>query len=412
MSGACGQGASRRVRGAFIGDQKGAIAPLFAMMLVTVVGMAGAGIDFARAMRVESRISAAADAATLAATRAVADMVAKDPGRPAAELSAAAEVVGRASFTNNMAQHNGVSVGSFALEVKRANGAWSAKSRYQANVETTLAAVVGYDSISVVGEAEATISPGFPVLDIAMCVDSTGSMTPTLEAVKSNALGLFDLLNNELTSKNIPPFPLVRVRMIYFKDFGDSTPGLWDPDPIRASEFFALPAQASDFSAFVAPQTAFGGFDTPESDIECLNEAMSSKWMKVGDSPAGFSATVTDVFPLIVVWTDSPAHPIPYPNSLANPDYPAASKMPRDFDGLRAKWDDPTVIDQANKQIVFFGDPDLTSPDQGSYESGWKTVKAWPKFTVGGTLTEANASMIEFLAKGVALNAKGLRLSQ
>lgn len=86
--------------------------------------------------------------------------------------------------------------------------------------------------------------------------------------------------------------------------------------------------------------------------------------------------------------------------------------MPRNFAQLLAKWNNPSVIDQVNKQILFFGDPDITSADQGGYESGWQTVKTWPAFTVGGTLTEANASMLTFLADGIARKAKHLRITE
>ena len=86
--------------------------------------------------------------------------------------------------------------------------------------------------------------------------------------------------------------------------------------------------------------------------------------------------------------------------------------MPRSSADLRAKWNSAAWIDQAHKQLLFFGDPDVTSSDQNGVESGWADVKTWPKFSVGGTLTEANASMIEFLADGIEKTTKSLRLTQ
>ena len=96
---------------------------------------------------------------------------------------------------------------------------------------------------------------------------------------------------------------------MYFKDFGDATPGVWDPDPLISSDFFRLPDQAGNFNAFASPQVAGGGADWAESGLECLNEAMDSQWMKVGQAVSGFSQKVTDVYPLIVVWTDASTHP-------------------------------------------------------------------------------------------------------
>lgn len=395
-------------------DENGTIAVVFAIMSTVVVAVVGMAIDYARASRVESRIAAAADAATLAATRAVADLSAANPDMSESEIKIAAAEIGQKSFTNSISFAKGVIVDSFKIDVKNSNGEWTSTSTYSTRLDTTLAGVLGVDAITIAGKSEAAIKPGFPVLDIAMCVDSTGSMTPTLDAVKTNALNFFDNLNNELKAKNIPPFPLVRVRMIYFKDFGDQTAGTWDPDPLRASTFFNLPSQASDFNAFVSPQVAFGGMDYTESGLECLNDAMRSQWLKVGDTPAGFFTPVTDIYPLIVVWTDAPSRQPNFPNAIANPAYPPAAYMPRDYNGLRNIWEDGNIIDQTNKQIVFFGNTELQDTDYATgalIPSGWQTVKNWPKFTVGGTLTEANASMVEFVAKGVAKSMKGLRLT-
>ena len=72
------------------------------------------------------------------------------------------------------------------------------------------------------------------------------------------------------------------------------------------------------------------------------------------------------------------------------------------------------MIDQTHKQIVFFGDPDLPGDyDQtGTYHpSGWEEVKAWPDFTRGGALTDANVAPMEFMVNGIAKSVKGLRLT-
>lgn len=44
-------------------------------------------------------------------------------------------------------------------------------------------------------------------------------------------------------------------------------------------------------------------------------------------------------------------------------------------------------------------------------ESGWAEIMTWPKFTHGGTVVEANTDPVEFIANGIAKNAKGLRLT-
>jgi Flp pilus assembly protein TadG len=396
----------------FTSDAKGSVTLLFAFCSVILLAMLGLAVDYGRATKAKARLTAAADAATLAAVRAATDIANAHPDLSSSQIAAQAEELARNFMASNTLQKIDATVSPVEVHVELSNGAWSSTLGFAASVDTTVSAALGIQTINVGGTSKSSIRPTFPVLDIAMCVDSTGSMTPTLDAVKANASNFFDNLNAELNTRNLPSFPLVRVRMIYFKDFGDRTPGYWDPDPIRASQFMQLPSQTSDFSAFVSPQMAGGGWDTPESGIECLNEAMNSQWMKVGQVPDGFTMPVTDVYPLIVIWTDAPSHPVPFPNSLANPAYPPESTMPRTFNALLAKWNNGSVIDQTHKQILFFGNPDITSYDQGAFESGWRTVKSWPGFTVGGSLTEANTSMIEFLASGIANKAKQLRITQ
>ena len=381
---------------------------MYAFFSILIIGIGGAALDFGRATRVKARLNAAVDAATMAAVRAATDIGNANPLMSRSEVAAQAEAIGRKYLTTNLEQGIDANVGDISLTVAYQDGAWSSKVDYKANVSTTLASILGFSTIDVSGTAGSSIKPGFPVLEMAMCVDSTGSMTPTLDAVKANALSFFDSLNTELNARGIPSFPLVRVRLIYFKDFGDITPGVWDADPIRASEFMSLPSQVSDFSAFVSPQMAGGGADTTESGLECLNKAIDSQWLKVGQVPAGYSEPITDVYPLIVIWTDAPSHVLPYPNSLANPAYPPATEMPRTMNELRNKWDDAALMDQTNKQILFFGDPDIVVGE----DSGWQTVKTWPNFAVGGTLTQGSASMISFLATGISNSAKGLRLTQ
>lgn len=389
-------------------EQSGAVTILFAIMAIVLLGMAGVAIDYARASRTSTQIQTALDAANLAAAKAASEYAALHPDLSAAEVSTYAEAIGQKFIEANLGAPDDVGF-TFDLTVRREAGEWLAQTSYHAQSASTLLSIMGRDSTIISGTSEAGIKPGIAVLDIAMCIDSTGSMTPTLDAVKANATTFYDRLNSELTARGIPPFAQVRVRLSFFKDYGDATPGVWDPDPMRSSAFFKLPDQTSDFESFAAPQVAYGGWDWAEGDIVCLNDAMDSRWMKPGDILPGTGGDrVTDVFPLIVVWTDSPAHGIDFANSLANPDYPAPGVMPRTYADFLAKWNNSEVIDQKNKQILFFGDPYLTDINE---PSAWLTIKDWPKFTVGGTLLEGNTQMVEFLAQGIALQSKALSLS-
>ena len=393
-----------------ITDESGSVAILFALLILSLSAGMGLAIDYSRALRSKEIIEKAADAANLAAAKAAAEMAEKSPNKPLDQIKIEAEVIGLNFFETNMMGNAGVTMNRHSISVEEVNGEWVATTEYEATSQTTLAGIIGPKSVTLAGTSEASVKPGFAVLDIAMCIDSTGSMTPTLDAVKANATTFFDRLNEELVTRGIPEFPLVRVRLLFFKDYGDEMPGTWDPDPMRASAFFQLPDENTQFLDFAAPQMAGGGWDWPEADVVCLNEAMTSEWMRPGDRPPGFANRVTDVYPLIVVWTDSPGHRIDFPNYFTNPDYPPESHMPRSYDDLLAKWNDPDVIDQRNKQILFFGETDLTSTD-ATDPSPWLTIKEWPRFTRGGSLLDANASMVEFLADGISLQSRALAIT-
>ncbi|MHB2170068.1 TadE/TadG family type IV pilus assembly protein [Alsobacter sp. R-9] len=409
------------------GDDKGALAPAFALLSIPVVFMVGMGADYGNKARTETQVQAAVDTAVLAAARlndADANRAAIAKRYFEAQLSTEQlSMIRRSEFsmTNDLSKVTG--------DVELA-------------VPARFGGLLGATALMAAAKATAAIArPDIRQLDIVMCIDATGSMTPTLNAVKTNALNLERNLNDELVKRGIPAFDAMRVRAIYYRDYGgtylsgantsfyyatssgtayinlrSSNPDYWkyvgDQPPMKWSSFFNLPAQRADFQNYVNPETAWGGGDLPEAGLECVNEAMDSAWAKVGDVPAGSTKALQAVYPLIAVWTDAAAHKPSYSLSLKNPSYPAATKMPRTYDTLRAKWDNSAVIDQARKMLVFFGNPDLNSNDRDGVADGWKQVKLWPGFIQGGTLTEGNANLVTKLADAIASRVRAPTLTQ
>src|SRR5689334_14307878 len=51
----------------FLEDRRAGVAPMFALLLVPMVGMVGAAIDYTMALKVRSQLLAAADSASIAA---------------------------------------------------------------------------------------------------------------------------------------------------------------------------------------------------------------------------------------------------------------------------------------------------------------------------------------------------------
>ncbi len=392
---------------------RGSIAVVFALAALATILVVGMTVSYAEKLNLETKFQIALDSATLAAARL------EDEDMDRTQIA-------ERHFDSNLTTEERAMV--TALEFKMTDDKDFMEGKAQLSIPTSFSSLIGVSRfLSNVQSTAAIAKPEVRQLDIVMCIDATGSMGPTINAVKANALNLETNLNAELEKRGIKAFDAMRVRVIYYRDFGginltgfdyswfdgtkwitvkSSDPEYWkfvgDIPPLKASAFFELPTERTDFSAYVNPEKATGGGDLPESGLECINEAMDSEWAKVGDIPDGGGKPLEAVYPVIAVWTDITAHRPNYSVSLKNPDYPPAAKMPRTYDALRSKWDNPEVIDQNRKLLVFFGNPNLMGTDMDGQADGWLKVKEWPSFMVGGTLTEGNSQMVARLADAIS----------
>lgn len=390
----------------FARDDRGNVAIMFALMMVPILGGVGLAVDYSEATKTEMRAVAAMDAANLAAVVGASDYFQSNPD--ATEDDAAKHGVRAAEkfFAENSKSLEAVEL-NFDVSVTRENNSWVAKSSFSGSFKTAMGSLIGIDTINISNQANSVYNNAFvPVLDIAMCIDATGSMQNTINSVKFNALSFYANLMEELVKRDAGYFVQIRVRPIFYRDYAV------DKVPMRASPLMQLPLKEAEFQDFVNPEKASGGGDAPESGLECLNEAMDSEWVKVGDKVAGTDDPVTHVFPMIVIWTDAPALPLSHAKSLNKGNYPSASKMPRTADDLVAKWNDKNVINQKNKRIIFFGNPFSTSGVPKNSYSGWSLITTWPQFYIGGTLIEGNANMVSLIAKNVAGGMIGARVTQ
>lgn len=408
-------------------DMRGAMSPLFAVVLVPMIGAVGLGVDYTSSVRVKTELQAATDLAVLAAAKLN-------------DTDAKRETIARRYFEAQLRAEVLAMVQT--SEFKLSPDLKSMTGTVRAAVPTTLAHMVGSLSMGVGVKSVAAIAkPSVRQLDMVMCIDATGSMSATLNAVKTNALNFESNLNTELTKRGADKFDLIRVRVIYYRDYGGTSlsggntyvsvytngsyvtklikstdPDYWtyvgDNPALKSSGFFELPAKRTDLQNYVNPETAWGGGDLPESGLECVNEAMDSAWGKVGDVPASVGKAIEMVYPVIAVWTDAAAHKPSYSVSLKNPGYPVSTKMPRTYVNLRAKWDNQAIVPQTNKLLVFFGNPDLNSNDADGKADGWQNVKLWPAFMLGGTLTEGNSNMVSKLADAIVKVVKSPTLTQ
>src|SRR5437868_14765967 len=152
-------------------------------------------------------------------------------------------------------------------------------------------------------------------VDMAICIDATGSMAPVIDRVKDRALRFQEDLMKamEAAGKKIDA---LRVRVIAFRDY------FVDTEPMKESPFFTLPQEKEAFSSFVSSITADGGGDAEENGLEALALAIRSDWTKGGDKRRH----------IIVVWTDVGTHQLEKAASSRPKNYP--SDIPANLDQL------------------------------------------------------------------------------
>jgi hypothetical protein len=427
-----GRARLRVLRRRFRRDKSGAVALVFGLILAPVLLFVAVALDYSRTTADRATFQSAIDAAVLAASR---------QKLPDDQRTRIAEELFRGRLT--AAQRQQIKELAFVLDA--ANN--KVTGRVDAETATTIMNVGGFTVMPFAASAEGIIArPIVRQLDLAMCIDASKSMDATLNSVKANALDFEANLNAELQNRGVDPFDAMRVRVIFFRDYGGtydaagpayynpySTTGTWvwqkdqwvwadptDPNrfryvgdnpPMRASQFWNLPADRSLFSNFVQTETAWGGGDAPESGLECVNEAMDSAWARVGDlTPDG--KKLDQVYPIVAVWTMSEVHPPDWPRSLLHPEYPSSSKMPRTHTGLLGKWNDPIKIDQLNRMLVFFGNPITPEDGKGGDPNGWQPVSKWPGFLQGGTLTQGTNSLVLKIADAIIAKLRTPVLSQ
>ena len=208
-------------------------------------------------------------------------------------------------------------------------------------------------------------------VDIVFCIDVTGSMTPIIDQVKSNALSFYDDVQANLTEKGKNVSQL-RVRVIAFRDFSaDGAAAL------EESAFFTLPTDRSGFSEFVDGLVAQGGGDAPESGLEAVALAINSPWTTTGDRRRQ----------VVVMWTDQPAQPLD-PSVLPGD---LASRVPADFSALTDLWEDEQgPMGSSSKRLILFA-PD--GPGWSDISSVWENVVHLPS-QAGGGLSEVDYGTI------------------
>ncbi len=165
----------------FTKDSKGVVAVFFAVMIIPIVALSGAIIDYSAASSARSEIQSAADMAALVAVRAL------------DEDDEELQEIARKVFEDNL--ENVVLMEEFVLETSRIDG--GIRVDVSSSVETSFLRLVGLSSIdiSVFSEAiDSTVN-----VEVVMVLDNTFSMAGSkMDALKDAA----NLLVDELLANN------------------------------------------------------------------------------------------------------------------------------------------------------------------------------------------------------------------
>lgn len=174
-------------------------------------------------------------------------------------------------------------------------------------------------------------------IDMVFCIDGTGSMTPCIESVKSNARRFYHEFACAMTDMG-SKIDSMRIRIVVFRDYecdGDAS--------MVESPFFELPCDEAEFEAYMTGVMAQGGGDAPENGLEALVTAMRSDF-----------TTGPKDRQVIVLFSDADALELRERSGCAN--YPA--DMP-DRNGMLEMWaclkqDKNYKLRERCKRLVMF----------------------------------------------------------
>lgn len=187
-------------------------------------------------------------------------------------------------------------------------------------------------------------------VDLVVCIDATGSMSPVIDLVKSSALNFYQDLVEKMraSKKNVDQ---IRAKVIVFRDYWADA-----ADQVMiTSKFFDLSSQSAEYANFVSSIYADGGGDEPENGLEALALALNSEWEKGQNFAKQRHVTV--------VYTDASAH------SLEKGDKPShyPNNIPKTMDELTDFWAE--MPDSAKRLLLFAPDANPWTMIGSSWEN-------------------------------------------
>jgi Flp pilus assembly protein TadG len=164
-----------RLLGRFRRDRRGNIAVIFAIATVPLISAVGCAIDYSHAVQMQSKLQAAADAAsvgsiakTSVAYTAAGNMTSDGP--IAAGVTDATNI-----FNGNMSGVTGYTLNTMSATVNKTGSAVTSVVNFSANVPASFLGVMGMNNMTVTGSSTSTANmPQF--IDFYLLLDNSPSM--------------------------------------------------------------------------------------------------------------------------------------------------------------------------------------------------------------------------------------------
>ena len=167
----------------FLRNQKGGVAPILALLIIPLMGLVGAAVDYSRASSTRTAMQAALDSAALMLSR---DAQTLSP----AQLDSKASLYFNALFHRPEASNVQVQQQFGSPQA----GSFNIKLIASATVNTTFWRLIGQDQVNISASGE--IVWGIKKLNLALALDNTGSMASNnkMTALKEAAHNLLNTL--------------------------------------------------------------------------------------------------------------------------------------------------------------------------------------------------------------------------
>ncbi|MFY8039122.1 MAG: pilus assembly protein TadG-related protein [Bosea sp. (in: a-proteobacteria)] len=173
----------RRFSSRFRRDERGAVAVIFGLALLPMMGMTGAAVDYNRASLARTAANSAADAAALSTVKATGTFEQR-------------KLIGQKVLEANMPSGNGY--GSYEVKIEQImkDGVETGvKVKITGEINTSMLSIVGMPVIKFTSEAEATNGQN-ELIDVVFVLDTTdsmqGSRLATLKSSTTSLLGDFE----------------------------------------------------------------------------------------------------------------------------------------------------------------------------------------------------------------------------